>query len=333
MDRRPPSVLLPGAGVAVLGAAAAVAIAAPLGVVSALLVAVLLGAAAGNAGLVPEVARPGLAVVAKRVLRAGVVLVGFRLAADEVLALGVPGLLLVGGVVAVTFTGTRLLGRLVGVTRTTGLLVATGFAICGLTAVAALRGVVHADDEEVGAAAAMVTLCGTLAIAVLPALRPVFGLAPATFGHWVGASVHDVGQVVATAATAGDVALAAAVVVKLTRVVLLGPLLVVVGWTERRREHRSLGQRPPWTTAVPPFVLAFLAASAARTVGLVPEAWLDGIRAAETALLAAALFALGTGIRLRALAVLGRRTVALALLAWTLVAGVALPAVVLVLGA
>lgn len=324
--------LLPGVGVAAVGAAAAVAIAAPLDVVSALLVAVLLGALAGNARLLPEVARPGLAFAARHVLRVGIVLVGFRLAAGEVVALGVPGVLLVAGVVAVTFAGTRLLARAVGVARTTGLLVATGFAICGLTAVAAMRGVVHADDEEVGAAAAMVTLCGTLALLVLPALHPLLGIAPVTFGHWVGASVHDVGQVVATAATAGEAALAAAVVIKLARVVLLGPLLVAVGWVEGRRAQRVTGARPRWTAAVPPFVLAFLAASAARSVGVVPEAWLGPISTAATALLATALFALGTGIRLRSLAVLGRRTVALALLAWALVAGVALPAVVLVLG-
>lgn len=319
-----------GTGVSALGAAAATLLSAPVAVLSTLLVAVLLGAVVGNVGVLPAVARPGLALVSKRVLRLGVVLVGFRLAVDEVLALGVPGLLLAVGVVVLTFVGTRALASVLGVPRTTGLLVATGYAICGLTAVAAMRGVVDARDEEVGTAAAMVTLAGTLAIVLLPVLQGPLGLGPVLFGHWVGASVHDVGQVVAAASTAGEAALAAAVVIKLTRVVMLGPLLVAVGILERRRS-RTPGTPGGWATAVPPFVLAFLAASAVRSVGLVPEAALDVLRQAETAALAMALFALGTGIRVHALRALGRRTLVLALLAWALVAGAALAAVVVVL--
>ena len=272
-----------------------------------------LGLVVSNVGLrLPA----GTSRVASSLLRAGVILLGFSIAAGDVRALGWERLAVVAVVVLVTFFGTRWLGLRLGVSRPLSLLTATGFAICGASAIAALRDVVDADDEEVTAAIGLVTLCGSLAIVVLPLLRGPLGLDAEAFGAWTGASVHDVGQVVATASTAGTAALAAAVVVKLTRVLLLAPLVFGISLASGRS---VTGRALP----VPAFVLGFLAAITLRTAGVVPASWLDTIHGLQTAALTAALFGIGATTKLADLKRLGPRPLLLGLLAWLLVAGVA----------
>ena len=268
----------------------------PLAVALGLLVSTL-GAPAGTRAL------------ASLLLRLGVVLLGLQVAAGDVRALGWERLALIVVVVAVTYLGTQRLGRALGVSAPLAQLTAAGFAICGASAIAALRDSVDARDEEVTAAIGLVTLCGSLAIVVLPLLRHPLGLDAREFGVWTGASVHDVGQVVATASTAGTVALSAAVVVKLARVLLLAPLVAIAG---RRAQVR-----------VPLFVVAFVVAIVLRSVGAVPDRALHGIHDAQTVVLTAALFGIGATTPLGRLRQLGPRPLLLGLLAWVLVAGVA----------
>ena len=201
-----------------------------------LLASVLLGAMLSNFGLVPAWAKPGAQFAAKKLLRLGIVLLGTQLAVREVIKLGVPGLAVVAIVVASTFFGTQWLGQKLGISQGLSLLIATGYAICGASAIAAMDGVSDADEEEVAFAIALVTLFGSLAILVLPTLAVPLGLQGAAFGQWVGASVHDVAQVVATASTKGNESLQAATIVKLTRVVLLAPMVAGVTFA-RRRQH------------------------------------------------------------------------------------------------
>lgn len=213
-------------------------------------VAVALGALAVNTGLHRPALHPGTRFAAHRLLRVAVVLLGLQLALPQLLHLGVGGLAVVLATVSVTFTGTRLLGRLLGVPPARALLVATGFSICGASAVAAMEPVAGGDEQDTGVAVALVTLCGSLAILVLPLLRGPLGLSVDGWGSWVGASVHDVGQTVATANRVPG-ALTAAVVVKLSRVVLLAPLVAGVSVARSRQGLVGAGSRPP---VVPLFV-------------------------------------------------------------------------------
>src|SRR6185437_15910695 len=127
------------------------------------------------------------------------------------------------------------------------------------SAIGAMSGVVRAKDEETATPVALVTLCGTLAIFVLPVFWHPLGLTNVQFGHWVGAGVHDVGQVVATAQIAGSAALAVALVVKLTRVLMLAPMVALTSIVERRRhvDPDPAAKRPP---IVPLFVAGFIVA-------------------------------------------------------------------------
>jgi uncharacterized integral membrane protein (TIGR00698 family) len=284
-------------------------------------VAVVLGALLTNTGLHRPFLHAGTKFAGKRLLRVAVVLLGLQLSLPELAHLGVRGLIVVAVTVAVTFTGTRLLGGWLGVCGPRSLLIATGFSICGASAIAAMEPVAGGEEEDTGVAVALVTLCGSLAIVILPLLRQPLGLNATDFGSWVGASVHDVGQTVATAQRVPG-ALTTAVVVKLTRVVLLAPLVAVIGITSRRAPTvpGDGGHRPP---PVPLFVAGFLAAILLTSAGVLPHPVLAPVKSVQSVLLVAALLGLGTGINVRTLLTTGGRSLLLGLTSWVLVAGVA----------
>ncbi|MET7966268.1 putative sulfate exporter family transporter [Micromonospora sp. NPDC005305] len=310
---------LPGLAVVAAGVAAAYAINSVVPALSALTVAMLLGAAVRNFGLLNPRIAPGAAAGTKKLLRAGVVLLGLQLSVGQIEDLGFANVAVVLATVAATFFGTRWLGTRLGVSPGCALLVATGFAICGASAVAAMSGVADSEEEDVATSVALVTLFGSLAIVVLPLLQAPLGLSDAEYGVWAGASVHEVAQVVAAAAAAGAAAVGIAVVAKLTRVVLLAPL--VAGVSLARFRHARVAKRPP---VVPLFVLGFLAMVAVRSLGLLPALALDAAKLVTTLLLAGALFGLGTSVHLPSLLRTGARPIALGALSTVLAAAVAL---------
>lgn len=273
---------------------------------------------AARQGLTGSLA-PGLGVAAKKFMRLGVVLLGLKLSLVDIAHLGWISIVTVIAVLAITFVVTIWLGHLFKLPGHQPLLIATGFSICGASAIGAMSQVVKSKDEETATPVALVTLCGTLAIAVLPILWHPLGFTNLEFGHWVGASVHDVGQVVATAQIAGSAALAVAVVVKLTRVLMLAPMVAITSVVVRRREGAPAAgtKHPP---IVPIFVAGFISMMLIRSFIPLPEPIVDGADAVQTALLAMALFGLGTAVRLGQLVRTGWRALLVALLSWTLIA-------------
>ncbi|WP_326653813.1 MULTISPECIES: putative sulfate exporter family transporter [unclassified Streptomyces] len=343
---------LPGLALAVLGVALAWSVHQLVPDIPMLTVAVVLGIVAAHLpvarSIVRGAARPGLSYAAKRLMRAGIVLLGLKLSLDDVLGLGWATVTMVLGVVTATFLGTWWLGRRMGLPGDQPLLIAAGYSICGASAIGAVSEATESDECDAATSVALVTLCGTLAIAVLPLLQQPLGLSDAEFGRWVGASVHDVGQVVATAQTAGPGALGEAVLVKLMRVALLAPLVAAVAVSVRRRRRAGAasgsgtasrsGTASGSATAgrkrlplVPLFVVGFLAMVALRSTGLLPTAGIDAAQRVQELLLAAALFGLGSAVDLPSLTRTGGRVVALGLCAWAVVAGVSYAGVLLVM--
>jgi uncharacterized integral membrane protein (TIGR00698 family) len=326
-------VLLPGLAFVAAGTAASLLLHAELGRrgwlpgVGALTIAVVLGIVATNVGLRHPALLPGTRLATAKLLRIGVVLLGLSLSLPAVLALGPAVLAVVAATVTITFTATRWIGRLLHVSRTQSLLVATGFAVCGASAVAGMQAAVDADEEEVAAAIAGVTVFGGACMFALPVLGPAIGLSDTQTAVWAGSSVHEVAQVVAAAGPLGAAALAIAIVVKLTRVLLLAPLVAAVSISRRRAAARSSagegsgpdargGRRPP---VVPLFVAGFVACVVVRSTGWVPDGVLDVAKWGQDLALTAALFGLGAAVDLPHLARTGARTAALGLAA-TLVA-------------
>jgi uncharacterized integral membrane protein (TIGR00698 family) len=285
-------------------------------------VAVLLGAGLSNTGLHRSRLRPGTRLASHRLLRVSIVLLGLQLSLPELAHLGSRGLVVVLATVTITLIGTQLLGKALGVSAPRRLLVATGFSICGASAVAAMAPVAGGDEEDTGVAIALVTLCGSLAIVILPALRVPLGLDVSSFGSWVGASVHDVGQTVATANRVPG-ALNTAVVVKLARVVLLAPLVAGVSLLRRRQAKDDPAAPVRRPAPIPLFVAGFLAAVTLASTGIMPAASLQTTKSVQGILLAAALVGLGTTIHLPTLRRTGARAILLGLASWILVASIA----------
>lgn len=309
----------PGLGVTAAAAAVAVGVAHLVPAVNAATVAVVLGVLVANVGWHRAALHAGTHVASHRLLRTAVVLLGLQLGLPQLRALGLDGLAVVVGTIAVTFAGTQLLGRLLRIPRARTLLIATGFSICGASAVAAMSEVAEGDEDDTAVAVALVTLCGSLAIVILPLLRVPLSLDPAAFGSWVGASVHDVGQTVATASRV-DGALESAIVVKLSRVVLLAPLVAGVVLAGRRSSRGSGARTTSRPPLLPLFVVGFLAAILISSTGLLPVPVLQMAQHVQEILLVAALFGLGTTIDIRSLRRTGGRALLLGLSSWLLVA-------------
>jgi uncharacterized integral membrane protein (TIGR00698 family) len=259
-----------------------------------------LGVAAANLGLLPRAGTQQLGQLTKKLLRVGIVLLGFSVSFTSITALGLPLI----AVIAVSLVGTLLfttwLGRRLGLSAPRSLLIGTGFSICGASAIAGMEETAGADEEDVTVAIAMVTLFGTLALVFLPLLQGPLGLTDLQFGMWAGASVHEVGQVVAAASPAGAAVVAIAVIVKLTRVVMLAPVVAAVSVMQRMTSPgRSEGTRR--APLVPLFVLGFLACVALRSTGVVPEVALSWITSVQVAALGAALFGLGCSVKIASL--------------------------------
>lgn len=324
-SRTGPRDRLPGVVAVAIVAAVALGVAELGSSLSPLVVGVLLGALIANVVTIPEALAPGIGFCARSVLRFGIVLLGLRLSLGDLADLGATGLLVVTCVVTVTFFGTIWLARWIGVGRDLGLLVATGYSICGASAIAAVDGVIAADEEETAYAITLVTLCGSLSIIVLPLIAEMVGLEGVDYGTWVGGAVHDVGQVVAAATAQGNVALEAATVVKLSRVVLLAPLVALISLSRRSElAARAAGtegvRRPP---VLPLFVVGFLAAIVLRSTGWLSDDVLSFAGDVEKVALTVALVALGAGVNVSKMRRLGGRPLALGLASWVLVAGAA----------
>ncbi|MBD5787791.1 putative sulfate exporter family transporter [Cellulosimicrobium terreum] len=358
--------VLPGLAVVTLATLAVLLASRTVPTVSPLVVALALGAVVGSfvigrvrgARSTAAVAalRPGIAWTSSNVLRTGVVLLGLQLSIPEVLALGWQGLVVVTTTLAVTFSATLALARLLRVPRTTGLLVATGFSICGAAAISAMQSVVarpgrsprqvREDDDAVAGALALVTVYGTLAIVVLPWLAGVIGLDGDRAGLWIGASVQEVAQVVTAAGAVSATALATATVAKLARVALLAPIVMVAGIVSARAAARGTSGSGGGATSgiagnspeadrrrrvapVPWFVVGFVVAVAVRSLGLLPAPVLDAAATVTTVAFVAAMFAMGLGVDLPRLLRTGRRTLVLGAASALVVTGTALVGVLL----
>lgn len=289
--------------------------------VSPLMIAILLGVAWRNLAGVPASWKPGVAVSAKKLLRTGIVLLGLQLSLSEILGLGAGALVVVIASVGITFAATVWIGRLMGMGLTQRLLIASGFSICGAAAVAATDSAVEAEEREVVTAIALVVLFGTLMIPLLPFLGTALGMPEAAVGMWIGASTHEVAQVVAAGGAVSSTALAVAVTVKLARVLMLAPIIAGIAWQRRSQTGEGASKRPP---IMPLFVLGFVAMMLLRTAGFVPAPALEMASLLQTALLTAAMFALGLGVHFRSLAAVGRKPLLLALIATVIILALSL---------
>lgn len=244
----------------------------------------------------------------RKCLRLGVVFLGFQISIDKFIEVGPRGLLAVALIVATVFITLRVLSRKLGINDSLGTLIAGGFAICGATAIAAISSTRKSEDRDVSYAVAIVTLCGTLSVFAIPLLATLVGLNDSTIGAWIGAAVHDVGQVIAAASLVSDEALDSAVIVKLTRVVLLIPLIIFLA--------RGSAGSGTMRKAVPTFVFAFIACALIVNALSLPETVVNLGKESSKVLLSIGLFGMGLSVKWGQIRALGAKPLLFGLAAW-----------------
>ena len=297
--------------------------------ISPLALCVAFGFLIANLASWPSFATEGTALAGKKLMRIGVALLGAQVSVISLQAIGIKGVITVILVVSLTIFGILALSKLFKMSGDLGLLIGVGFGVCGATAVAAIRPQTRATQEETSYAIALISLCGTLSIFVLPFLGHVMGLSDQTFGAWAGAAVHDVGQVIATASVWSDEAVKSAVVIKLARVCLLAPIVLILSIRHRAylKSTSQSGESSVKVPLIPFFVLGFIAVALAYNLFDIPPVLHDVTVLTSKVLLGAGLVALGSGVRWKSIRAIGPRPLVMGILAWIIVAGIALAAV------
>ncbi|GAB3476258.1 YeiH family protein [Amycolatopsis cihanbeyliensis] len=311
----------PGLAVAVLVAAVATIAGRFVPIVGGPVFGILLGAAL--AALVPALRSsrcgPGYAVAAKPVLQLSIVVLGTGLSLRQVVQVGGQSLPVMLGTLAVALGGAWLLGNLLGVRGDARTLIGVGTGICGASAIAATSAVLKPKDAEVAYALGTIFTCNIAAVLLFPPLGHLMGMSPEAFGLWSGTAINDTSSVVAAAYGYGGEAGAHGVVVKLTRTLMLVPIVLVLAVLAARRNNAAQAFDPhgmPWRRIVPPFLLGFLLAVTVGSLGVIPDSWHPALSTAGTFLITTALTGIGLGLRLTDMRTAGHRPLLLGVLLW-----------------
>lgn len=210
----------------------------------------------------PETWVPGIQFCSKRLLRVGIILYGFRLTFQDIAAVGIAGITVDAIIVTVIVIGGYYLGKLLKMDRETALLTSVGSGICGAAAVLGAEATVRSQPYQTTVAVATVVIFGTIAMFLYPlAYRSgILQLSPAQMGIFSGATLHEVAHAVGAGNALGDQIASTTVIVKMIRVMMLVPVLLILGiWAARRTRHEpSQTAGAKGKVSVPWFAFGFL---------------------------------------------------------------------------
>jgi uncharacterized integral membrane protein (TIGR00698 family) len=289
--------------------------------ISALMLAIILGMAIRNSVGVPAAMQDGIRFSMRRLLRLAIILLGFQISMSQIRQVGGLGFLIVAATLVCTFVFTMWLGRRLGVDPKVTELIAAGTSICGASAVVATNTVTEGSDEDVTYAIAIVTALGTVSILIYPLAAAAIGMPAAPYGLWTGASIHEIAQVIAAAFQGGSVSAQYGAISKLSRVVLLAPVVFTLGYLAMRRRSAE-GNRAK--VAMPWFLVGFLAMIVVNSFGVVNKEWTTRLVTANQFLLAVALAAMGLETSLSKLRAAGLRPFLLGSGAWVFISALSL---------
>ena len=278
-----------------------------------LVVAILIGMAVRAAWDPGERWRSGIRFSAGTLLETAVVLLGASLDLRAVLAAG-PGLLFgIAAVVASAMLASYGVSRAIGLSRRMAILVACGNSICGNSAIAAVAPIIGATGREVASAIAFTAILGVAVVLALPLLIPVLGLSPTQYGVLAGLTIYAVPQVLAATAPLGSLSMQTGTLVKLLRVLMLGPMVLLISLAVRPRPgsastDAAASPAPRWLNRyLPWFISGFLLLAGLNSLGILPPPILAPLRLAAAGLTIMAMAALGLGVDVRALGRVGAR--------------------------
>lgn len=267
----------------------------------------------------PDTFKDGIAYSAKKLLQYSIILLGFDMNLYKIVQTGQQALILLVFTLTVSLLAAYLLGKLLKVDRQTNILVGVGTAICGGSAIAAAAPAIRADDQAVARAISTTFLFNVLAAFIFPAVGHAMGMTDVNFGLWAGTAINDTSSVVAAGYAFSDAAGDLAVIVKLTRTLMIIPITLVLALNTAKKQSHStqkigLAKMFPW------FVLGFVAASVIGTFLPLPAQAAKHLAQAGKFIIVMAMAGIGLNTNLISLIKSGWRPLLLGLGCWVMLA-------------
>jgi uncharacterized integral membrane protein (TIGR00698 family) len=238
---------------------------------------------------------PGIQFCSKKILRLGIILYGFRLTFQDVLNVGTAGILVDVIIVVVTIIGGVFVGRLLKMDKDIALLTSIGSGICGAAAVLGAESTIQTKPYKTAVAVATVVIFGTISMFIYPiAYRAgILQLSPDEMGIFAGSTLHEVAHTVGAGNAMGTEISNVAIIVKMIRVMLLVPVLLVLGYWVAMRAKKGDGSAQKGKVDIPWFAIGFLVVIGFNSFNLLPQPVVDCINYIDTFLLTMAMVALG----------------------------------------
>ena len=272
----------------------------------------------------------GYAEASRTMLQLAIVVLGTGLSLRQVVQVGGGSLPVMLGTLAVALIGAMLVGRWLGVERELRVLIGVGTGICGASAIAAVTSVMRPRSEHVAYALGTIFAFNVAAVLTFPVVGHLLALSGEAFGLWSGTAVNDTFSVVAVANSFGDDAGPHAIVVKLTRSLMIIPITLLLAWLAARRSRTTSSattdgaQGFPWRKVVPLFLVGFVLAAGLNSIGAIPATWHPALLHVGTFLIAVAMAGIGLSIRWVQLRSTGLRPLMLGGILWVSVASASL---------
>ncbi len=264
---------------------------------SPMIVGIVLGMLYANSlrNNLPETWVPGIKFCSKRVLRIGIILYGFRLTLQNVMEVGLPAICIDAIIVAVTICGGILIGKMLKMDSNIALLTSVGSGICGAAAVLGAESAIKAKPYQTAVAVSTVVIFGTIAMFLYPALynNHIVELPAQLMGIFTGSTVHEVAHVVGAGNAMGESVSQPAIIVKMIRVMMLVPVLLIIGFFMMRTAKTAIGKGERGKVDVPWFAILFLVVIGFNSLDLLPKGVVNFINTFDTFLLTMAMTALG----------------------------------------
>jgi uncharacterized integral membrane protein (TIGR00698 family) len=278
----------------------------------ALVLAILLGVVIRTAWTPAKRFVPGIAFSAKLLLEVAVVMLGASVSVATVLALGPILLVGIASVVAIALGSSFIICRMLRLPLRMAILIACGNSICGNSAIAAVAPVIGADGDDIAASISFTAVLGVVVVLTLPLLVPVLQLSLTQYGVLAGLTVYAVPQVLAATLPIGALSNQVGTVIKLVRVLMLGPVVLGLSLLARDlradpRLDRANRRKPDLHELVPWFITGFLMVLIVRSLGLIPQSVLPAITHVAAILTTISMAALGLGVDVRVVAKSGVR--------------------------
>jgi uncharacterized integral membrane protein (TIGR00698 family) len=278
----------------------------------AIVIAILFGMAVRSAWTPGVRWRAGIAYSAKQLLEVAVALLGASVTFAVIASSGVVLLVAIVTIVVLTLLVSYGISRALGLSTRLAILVACGNSICGNSAIAAVAPVINASSDDIASSISFTAILGVIIVLGLPILVPLLAMSETQYGILAGLTVYAVPQVLAATVPVGVVAVQIGTLVKLVRVMMLGPVVACIALGARRltRGGGEQAAQLGFFKAVPWFIIAFFVLSACRSFALIPDVAIAPIQKLASLLTVLSMAALGLGVDLRVIGEVGGKVTA-----------------------